>query len=63
MKHYTSADPESIISLPTFVNRTKDENFKLCSNSLTQKMYYKQLPDFNRNFQIIEHLSDPLTLR
>ena len=63
LKHFTSADSNSIISLPTLTNRTKDENFKLCSNSLTQKMYYKQLPDFNRNFQIIEHLSDPLTLR
>lgn len=45
------------------VNKTKEENFKLCSNSLTQKIYYKQLSDFSRNFNILEHLSDPFTVK
>ena len=30
---------------------------------MTQKIYYKQLSDFNKNFNIFDHLSDPFTVK
>lgn len=30
---------------------------------MAQKIYYKQLPDFNRNFKILDYLADPFIIK
>ena len=43
------------------VNKTSEEQFKLCRNGLVWRRNYDELSDFYKNFSIFDYLSDPLT--
>ncbi len=43
------------------VNRTSEEVFKLCRNGLIWRKAYESLSDSNKNFNIFDYISDPLT--
>ena len=43
------------------VNRTSEEVFKLCRNGLIWRKAYDTLSDSNKNFNIFDYISDPLT--
>jgi hypothetical protein len=51
------------VNAPFLANRTSDEQFKLCRNSLTWRKAYDELSDFSKNFNIFDYLSDPLTMK
>jgi hypothetical protein len=60
VKLFTSGSQEEIVVSPYLINRTKQEGFMNCANSLTERNYYKFLPDFYDKIDILEHLTDPL---
>lgn len=57
---FTSGGQEDIVVSPYLNNRTKQESFMNCSNSLSERSYYKFLPSFYDRIDILEYLKDPL---